>query len=91
MAKLGHWTLRIPQAMATQPYDGRPAYNYSGFWEQYPDPTGMLVLHMRQGFYCDPVYGGNKGRVGWNVIGFPGPTSLSQTVDGSFTTADFMD
>jgi gluconate 2-dehydrogenase gamma chain len=47
-----------------------------------------LCLHVRQGFYADPVYGGNKDRVGWDVIGFPGPQSLRDTMDGTYTTAD---
>lgn len=38
-----------------------------------------LVLHTRQGFYGDPVYGGNKDHVGWKVVGFPGPKSLAET------------
>lgn len=38
-----------------------------------------VCLHTRQGFYADPVYGGNKDRVGWDVIGFPGPKSLRDT------------
>lgn len=46
-----------------------------------------LCMHVRQGFYADPVYGGNKGRVGWDVIGFPGPESLRDTMDGTYTTA----
>lgn len=25
-----------------------------------------------QGFFSDPMYGGNKGMVGWRMIGFPG-------------------
>ena len=33
-------------------------------------------MHTRQGFYADPIYGGNRDRVGWQVIGFPGPASL---------------
>ncbi|MCW2794192.1 MAG: hypothetical protein JWO76_3290 [Nocardioides sp.] len=46
-----------------------------------------LCMHVRQGFYCDPVYGGNKDRMGWRVIGFPGPESLRDTMDGTYTTA----
>ena len=30
-------------------------------------------VHTRQGFYADPIYGGNRHPVGWDVIGFPGP------------------
>jgi gluconate 2-dehydrogenase gamma chain len=25
-----------------------------------------------EGFFCDPVYGGNKDMIGWKLIGFPG-------------------
>jgi gluconate 2-dehydrogenase gamma chain len=25
-----------------------------------------------EGFFCDPVYGGNVDKVGWKLIGFPG-------------------
>lgn len=49
-----------------------------------------LCLHVRQGFYSDPVYGGNKNRVGWQVIGFPGPENLKSTMDGTYTTAPFF-
>ncbi|WP_375492602.1 gluconate 2-dehydrogenase subunit 3 family protein [uncultured Jatrophihabitans sp.] len=49
-----------------------------------------LCLHVRQGFYCDPVYGGNKDRVGWQVIGFDGPASLKDTMDGTYSTAKYF-
>jgi gluconate 2-dehydrogenase gamma chain len=45
----------------------------------------LLVMHTRQGFYCDPIYGGNKGRVGWDFIGFPGPKSLMEIYTGRFS------
>ncbi len=45
-----------------------------------------LVFHTRQGFYSDPVYGGNKDHIGWQVIGFPGPKTLAETQDGRFST-----
>ena len=38
----------------------------------------LLAMHTRQGFYADPIYGGNRDRVGWQVIGFPGPRSLEE-------------
>ena len=50
----------------------------------------MLVLHVRQGFYSDPVYGGNRDRIGWTVIGYPGPSSLAETQAGKYTTIDYM-
>ena len=50
----------------------------------------LLVLNTRQGFYGDPVYGGNENRIGWAVIGFDGPPSLASTMDGSYTTLKYM-
>ena len=29
----------------------------------------MLVLHTRQGFYADPIYGGNQNHGGWKAVG----------------------
>ena len=26
----------------------------------------------REGFFADPIYGGNRDMVGWKMIGFPG-------------------
>jgi gluconate 2-dehydrogenase gamma chain len=48
-----------------------------------------LVAHTRQGFYGDPVYGGNRDRVGWTVIGFPGPESLKDTMDGTYSVREY--
>jgi len=50
----------------------------------------LLALHTRQGFYADPIYGGNKHRVGWKLIGFEGPESLAETHAGRFTTLPFF-
>jgi gluconate 2-dehydrogenase gamma chain len=50
----------------------------------------MLVFHTRQGFYSDPAYGGNANRVGWDVIGYPGPETLAQTMDGTYTTRAYL-
>lgn len=68
---------------------GAPAGNQpvnEDFLEFFP----LLVLNTRQGFYGDPVYGGNENRVGWGVIGFDGPPSLAATMDGSYTTRKYM-
>ena len=46
----------------------------------------LLCLHTRQGFYADPIYGGNRGRVGWDTIGFPGPASLAEVHTGRYST-----
>ena len=45
----------------------------------------LLALHTRQGFYADPIYGGNRDRIGWNVIGFPGPASLMEVLTGRYS------
>ncbi|MGQ7297924.1 gluconate 2-dehydrogenase subunit 3 family protein [Quadrisphaera sp. KR29] len=50
----------------------------------------LLALHTRQGFYADPVYGGNRDHVGWEVIGFPGPASLAEVHQGRYTTIDYF-
>lgn len=46
----------------------------------------LLVAHTRQGFYADPIYGGNRDHVGWDVIGFPGPASLAEVHAGRYST-----
>lgn len=38
-----------------------------------------LLQNTREGFFSDPVHGGNQGMIGWKLIGFPG------------ARADFMD
>ncbi len=50
----------------------------------------LLALHTRQGFYSDPIYGGNKDRVGWGLIGFDGPISLVETHAGRYTTRPYF-
>jgi gluconate 2-dehydrogenase gamma chain len=32
----------------------------------------MLLQNTVEGFFCDPIYGGNVDMVGWKLIGFPG-------------------
>lgn len=50
----------------------------------------MLVLHTRQGFYSDPIYGGNRGHVGWQVIGFHGPQSMTEVHSGAYSTLPYF-
>jgi len=35
----------------------------------------MLWRNTEEGFFADPLYGGNRGKVGWKLIGFPGVPS----------------
>lgn len=50
-----------------------------------------ICLHVKQGFYADPVYGGNKNRLAWEIIGFDGPRSLKDTMDGTYSTDQYFD
>ncbi len=33
----------------------------------------MLVQNATEGFFADPIYGGNRDFAGWKLVGFPGP------------------
>jgi gluconate 2-dehydrogenase gamma chain len=51
---------------------------------ELPDvPAGVffaqLLQNTREGYFCDPIHGGNRDMGGWKMIGFPG------------ARADFMD
>ena len=50
-------------------------------FEQLPAKLffSYLLQNTREGFFSDPIHGGNKGMVGWTLINFPG------------ARADFMD
>lgn len=32
----------------------------------------LLWRNTEEGFFADPLYGGNRGKVGWKLLGFPG-------------------
>lgn len=32
----------------------------------------LLVQNTKEGFFADPIYGGNRDMAGWRMIGFPG-------------------
>jgi len=50
-------------------------------FKQVPSKTffSFLLQNTREGFFSDPIHGGNHQMVGWKLIGFPG------------ARADFMD
>jgi gluconate 2-dehydrogenase gamma chain len=33
----------------------------------------MLWDNTKEGFFADPMYGGNRNFIGWRLVGFPGP------------------
>lgn len=39
-----------------------------------PDRTSfdLLIRHVREGLFSDPIHGGNKDFAGWKAVGFPG-------------------
>ena len=36
----------------------------------------LLLNTAMQGFFADPLYGGNRDKVAWKMIGFPGVTAI---------------
>jgi len=37
---------------------------------------GMLWENTQEGFFADPIYGGNRDKVGWRLVGFPGVAAV---------------
>jgi gluconate 2-dehydrogenase gamma chain len=33
---------------------------------------GAVLVGAMEGFFADPIYGGNRGMAGWKLVGFPG-------------------
>lgn len=33
---------------------------------------GLLLQNTQEGFFADPIYGGNRDMAGWRMVGFPG-------------------
>ena len=31
----------------------------------------MLLAHLQEGLFADPAYGGNRGKLGWQLLGHP--------------------
>lgn len=42
-----------------------PEVNTKAFFE-------LMLQNVREGYFADPLYGGNKDMAGWKLIGFPG-------------------
>jgi gluconate 2-dehydrogenase gamma chain len=32
----------------------------------------LLLQNTQEGFFADPIYGGNRDMAGWKLVGFPG-------------------
>jgi len=44
-----------------------------------------LLNDTKDGFFCDPAYGGNRDMIGWKLIGFPGVPAMYTAVIGQNT------
>jgi hypothetical protein len=48
------------------------------------DGFQLLLAHMREGMFADPMYGGNRRLAGWTLIGYPGiqlqPSAANQQI-----------
>lgn len=64
--------------------------NQKTFDERTASFFQLLVVHTRQAFYSDPVYGGNQDHVGWRVIGFHGPDSMADVQAGRYSTDAYL-
>src|SRR2546422_10585081 len=36
----------------------------------------MLLANTLEGFFADPIYGGNRDKAGWKLVGFPGVAAV---------------
>jgi len=43
---------------------------------------GQLLSDTKDGFFSDPVYGGNRDMIGWKLVGFPGVAANYATTIG---------
>ena len=37
---------------------------------------GLLLANTMEGFFADPIYGGNRDKIGWKLVGFPGVAAV---------------
>jgi len=44
---------------------------------------GLLWKNTEEGFFADPMYGGNRDKIGWRLIGFPGvaPSTYNRHIE----------
>lgn len=44
---------------------------------------GLLLRNAMEGYFSDPIYGGNHDKAGWRLIGFPGvpPSNYNDLID----------
>lgn len=57
-----------------QPFTKLPASDQDAVLTDLQDTSFFALVrgHTLQGTFCDPIYGGNAGFAGWDLIGYPG-------------------
>lgn len=86
---MGEATTLCPNDPLAGPVSAEPALQQTST-EVDLDFMPLLIVHTRQGFYADPIYGGNRDQIGWKFIGFPGPASLKDVHIGRYTTLEYF-
>lgn len=72
-AKFGKKFVDLSEGQQDQLLGDMEAGKATGFTE--PTDKGFFKLlrdDTIQGMFCDPLYGGNRGLVGWKLVGYPG-------------------
>jgi len=61
-----------------------PAIKFALFPELQGTFFAVLLQHTREGMFGDPMYGGNRDFIGWDLLGYPGvnpaPSAADQAV-----------
>lgn len=57
------------------------AEELSGFRPSGAAFFGMVRNHTIDGTFCDPLYGGNRDFIGWDMLGYPGVRSMVSESD----------
>ena len=75
------------RAQHDKPFDQLPAARQDEFLKaleqnkvELPSLSSKLFFDLlwrntEEGYFADPMYGGNRGKVGWKLLGFPGVAS----------------
>jgi len=48
----------------------------------------LVLKDVQEGFFADPIYGGNRDMAGWRMIGYPAPATIT-AIGSAATTSPF--
>jgi gluconate 2-dehydrogenase gamma chain len=63
--------------------DPLPNQVLTAFWR-------IFLANTKQGYFSDPVYGGNQGKVGWRLVGFPGVAAAYKGVMEAYYGQNYL-